>query len=164
MAYNQEIIPGRRLGVIGGESGPCRGTVLTPDESLASILDSNLVDLPLSPPTKIRCSCCGAPGRRMQDCSCRGGKSHLCLRNNTAAAEALASGSMDISGTEPVSHASMSSDNSGIDFTHIGKGPPPRNAAKAYGSKGSYRKESSPHNLGTPFRTKGSLLSNSGLG
>ena len=31
-----------------------------------------------------RCSCCGAVGRKVSGCSCRGGKSHVCLRRQAA--------------------------------------------------------------------------------
>lgn len=36
-----------------------------------------------------RCSCCGARGRRLKGCSCRGGGSHVCLRPCAAAAVPL---------------------------------------------------------------------------
>lgn len=43
-------------------------------------------------PTKARrskdCSCCGAPGRVASGCSCRGGRSHTCLRRAALAREA----------------------------------------------------------------------------
>ena len=29
-----------------------------------------------------KCSCCGAAGRRVTGCSCQGGKSHTCLKEN----------------------------------------------------------------------------------
>ena len=42
--------------------------------------------LPPGPPVppKTKCSCCGAPGRTIVGCSCRGGKSHKCLRNQVS--------------------------------------------------------------------------------
>ena len=34
---------------------------------------------PVAPP-RSKCSCCGAPGRTIRGCSCKGGFSHQCLK------------------------------------------------------------------------------------